>query len=133
MKHNYSLQNSKLKPFKLIILAAALVFDFANIWVFISGIVERNVPRILQALGVFLALLLVRVGSTFLTCRHDYNFDQTKLVVSKVFPYLRPKPVVIEYDKIDNIRLFVQDNKSKKAIWLCSKPCHFDFYMIEMK
>ena len=90
MKHNYSLQNSKLKPFKLIILAAALVFDFANIWVFISGIVERNVPRILQALGVFLALLLVRVGSTFLTCRHDYNFDQTKLVVSKVFPYLRP-------------------------------------------
>ncbi len=131
MKHRYSLQNNKLKPLKLIILAAALIFDFANFWVFISGIVERLLPRVLQAVGVFLALLLVRICSTFLTCRYDYNFDENKLIVTKVFSYYHPKAVCIDYDKISNIKQYSEEEKSYKPIWLCSKPCHFDLYMIE--
>lgn len=130
MKHRYSMQNDKLKILKIIVLAIALLFDFANIWVFISGIVERMWSRILQAVGVFLLLLLVRIGSTFLTCRYDYNFDENSLRISKVFPYFHPQPVYVEYDKIDSIQPLTSQ-KPQKAIWLCSKSCHFDLYVIE--
>lgn len=131
MRYTLQINCDRLKPLKIIILAACLVVDFGNLWIFLAGIATKNIWEVVKSLAIFVALLLIRVIACTLTYKWNYDFDNEIVEISKVIFGKKRQTTTIEYAKIENIaKLNGEVNVSAGAKILAPKICKYQKYAI---
>ncbi|MGN0771728.1 MAG: hypothetical protein ACI4MI_03985 [Christensenellales bacterium] len=127
MTHKLEIVCNRFKPLKIVLLAACLLVDFCNLWIFFAGIVAANIWEILKSLLIFAILLVVRFAACALIYGWKYCFDDKKLQVEKYGGIIRKK-YSFDYDKIDELKKIDRcDSKDKSTKFVC-KGCNYDLF-----
>ncbi|MGN0796598.1 MAG: hypothetical protein ACI4M5_00135 [Christensenellales bacterium] len=134
MRYTLQINCDKLKIVKIILLAVCLVVDFGNLWIFLTGIVSKNIREIIKSLAIFAILICVRVIACALTYKWRYDFDNEKVEVYKLILGKKLHNTTIEYAKIERMEKVgseaLKATSKSGAIVLAPTHCNYEKYAI---
>ena len=135
MQENYILkyQNNDKKPAKIVCLGVCILLDFVVLAGLITCLSTKKYLDLLIYLAVFVVATSIRIITLFLTFEVIVEFKDGDISIIKKYAVkekllYKGRSNDLKIDKFD----FHDNACAKKCVWLCSKSCETDVYMVEL-